>query len=602
MIQLLNLCNFSLNKVTKIVFLSALFNSSLFASSDIYKHIEKIELYNDIYWSKLLHYRNAKSEVDSDNFFISKNGKTNLKEELLETINTLTSGTNNTLCRFPLRVKWLNEKIPTLKENIKNYECKDLDLYKKEIDAKYATLVFPASHINSPASMYGHTFLRLSGNEKTPLIGNAVNYSAQTNESNGFIFAYKGIFGGYKGKYSILPYYKKIKEYNNLEQRDIWEYDLNLTKEDVERIALHSYELKDSYSFYHFFLENCSYNLLWLLEIARSDLDLISTFKLKAVPLDTIKILKKYKLIKESKFRHSKMTKMKHILNNEIKNKEYLLDYLNDKNVLFEKLTLDDKVAYLDLKIGHLQYKRSKNKLSQKDYIKKYLGLLKQRSTLDKVSDYKIKKPFNPLYSHDSARLKTSYNSDDSYELGIKPVYSDIYDISDGYLSGAYINFFDLTIKKDHKRLFIDKFTILDIKSLSPRDIVFKPISWGIEASYERFKSENDYFKLRPEVGFTYGNDKSFLYMMLHSNLYNKIGDNLYSLGSSVGVVSNYFKDIKLGLSYSFDKYNKSFDNNIFEAFTTYKINKSVSFNLKYLNDDLQRKRDITQVSLFYYF
>ncbi len=576
----------------------------MFSSTIINSQIENTKLYNNTYWSKLFHYRNNKSEIASDNFFISKNGKTNLKEELFETIAALKKGEKNVLCRFPLRVQWLKEKLPSLKNEIKYYECKDLDLYIKEINAKYASLIFPSAHINSPASMYGHTFLRIGGNEKTPLIANAVNYGAQTEETNGLVFAYKGIFGGYQGKFSILPYYKKIKEYNNLEQRDIWEYDLNLNPKEVFKIALHSYELKDSFSYYHFFLENCSYNLLWLLEVADEKLDLIHQYKLKAVPLDTIKILTSYNLIKDSKFRPSKMAKMKHILNNEIKIKKDLHDYLNNDIPLNENLSFSDKVSYLDLKIEYLQYLRSENKVEQKIYIKKYLNLLKQRSVFNKISKYEIKKPKNPLYSHDSAKANFTYSSDDSFEFGIKPVYSDIYDVSDGYLDGAYIDFFNLNIKKDNDKTFIDKFTLLKIKSLSKRDIIFKPISWAIELSYERFKSEEDYLKIKPEFGFTYGNEDIFVYSLLHTNLYNKLNDNLYSIGTSIGLISNTFNNIKLGFDYSYDKYNKGFDNKVLEVFSTYKVSKNTALNLKYINDDYEQleKRDKVSISLFYYF
>ena len=602
MILLLSICNSFLNKVTKIILLSSLFISYSFSSTATEDFIKKNKLYNDSYWSKLLHYKNGKSEVDSNNFFISKNGKTDLKKELLETIDSLQNGTNNTLCRFPLRVKWLKEKIPNLESKIKKYQCKDLDLYLKEINAKFASLIFPTSHINSPASMYGHTFLRLSGDEKTPLLGNAVNYAAQTEETNGLIFAYKGLFGGYKGKYSILPYYKKIKEYSNLEQRDIWEYKLDLSQEEVEKIALHSYELKDAYSFYYFFLENCSYNLLWLLEVARDDLELVNNFYLKAAPLDTIKILKKYDLIKQSDYRYSKMTKMKHILDNEILNKNYIKSFVKENKELPTSLSLKDKAAYLDLKIEYTQYLRSKNKIEKKDYLKKYLKLLKQRSKISIVSDYEIKKASNPLFSHDSARVSLTYNSDKTYELSGKPVYSNIYDISYGYLDGAYIDFFDLNLKKDDDRVFIDKFKILDISSLSKRDELFKPLSWGIELSYERFKSQEDYMKLKPSFGVTYGNENYFIYALGQSKAYNKLGDNLLSLGSKIGFVANKFEDIKLGLSYEYDKYNKGFKNRNFEVFSTYKIDENLSLNLKYINDNLIKQRDISSFSLFYYF
>ncbi len=378
MTQLLNICNFFCRKVKYLILTFLLLTFA--HSSETLTFIEQIKLYENPYWSKLLHYRNGVSEIDSSNFFISNDGKRELKKELFETINALENGTQNILCRFPLRVSWLKENIPTLKDKIITYECKELDEFLSLIDAKYVTMVFPTAHINSPASMYGHTFLRVSSNNETPLISNAINYAAATDETNGLIFAYKGLFGGYEGRYSILPYYEKIKEYNNLEQRDIWEYDLALTQEEINRLVLHTFELKDSYSDYFFFKENCSYNVLWLLEIARKDLDLVSKFDFKTVPLDSIKVLLEYDLIKGTNFRYSSMRKMKYILNEKIKNKEYLKVFVNEDIPINGSLSIEDKISYLDFKILYLQYQRANSEYNKEEYLKKYLQLLKQIS------------------------------------------------------------------------------------------------------------------------------------------------------------------------------------------------------------------------------
>ena len=551
-----------------------------------------------------MHYTNGKSEIDSHNFFISKDGKTDLKKELFETINSLKNGKNNVLCRFPLRVKWLKENIPSLEKEIVIYPCAQLDEYISSIDAKYVTMVFPTAHINSPASMYGHTFLRVSSNEDTPLISNAINFAAKTDDTNGFIFAYKGLFGEYEGRYSILPYYEKIKEYNNLEQRDIWEYDLDLTQEQIDRLVLHAFELKDSYSDYFFFKENCSYNILWLLEVSRNDLDLVSHFTFKTVPLDSIKILKSFNLIKDSRFRYSNMGKMKNILEKKIENKEYLKAFINENKPLNESLSTDDEISYLDFKILYLQYQRANNEYDKKEYLNKYLQLLKERSSYSKASSYDIKTPFNPLDSHDSAKVSFFYDSADSFELGLKPVYTDIYDISDGYLEGAYIDFFDLNIKKTKdENIKLDKFTLLKINSLAQQDMIFKPFSWGIDLGYEYFKDQNDYLKIKPETGLTFGNEKNFIYTMIGSNLYYKNSDQLYSVGTSIGFITNQFEDIKLGIKCSYDKYNKSLENNEVEIFATYKIERNVALNIKYINDDLYTdNKERIKAGIFYYF
>ncbi|AGR76717.1 hypothetical protein A7H1H_0393 [Aliarcobacter butzleri 7h1h] len=597
-----NTSNFIERGIKYFILISLFFSAS--NSLELKNYIEEYKLYENSYWAKLLHYRNGISEIDSTNFFISNNGKEDLKEELFETINSLETGTNNVLCRFPLRVEWLKQNIPTLEEKIVPYSCEELDKFLELTDAKYVTMVFPTAHINSPASMYGHTFLKVGGDKETPLISNAINYAAKTDEKNGLIFAYNGLFGGYEGRYSIMPYYEKIKEYNNLEQRDVWEYDLNLSQEEINKLVLHTWELKDSYADYYFFKENCSYNVLWLLEIARPSLDLVSYFDFKAIPLDTIKILTKYDgLIVDSRYRYSNLKKMKHILNEEIENKEFLKAYINDEIELPDSLSQSDKISYLDFKIAYTQYQRSEDGTEKKEYIKNYLKLLKERSSYKQTRTYNIKSPLDPLISHDSARIGLFYDSNDSFETSIKPAYNDMYDIVDGYLQGAYIDFFELNFKKQKdKDVKLDRFTLIKIKSYSPQDMIFKPISWGIDAGYEHFKDEDDYFKIKPEVGVSFGNDKDFIYSMLGSNIYYKGNDQLYSAGVNIGFITNRIENFNIGVNYTYDKYNKSLENNQFEAFTTYKVHRNLALNLKYINDDLYEKQDRVKVGVMFYF
>ncbi|WP_323586574.1 Lnb N-terminal periplasmic domain-containing protein [Aliarcobacter butzleri] len=597
-----NTSNFIERGIKYFILISLFFSAS--NSLELKNYIEEHKLYENSYWAKLLHYRDGISEIDSTNFFISNNGKEDLKEELFETINSLETGTNNVLCRFPLRVEWLKQNIPTLEEKIVPYSCEELDKFLELTDAKYVTMVFPTAHINSPASMYGHTFLKVGGDKETPLISNAINYAAKTDEKNGLIFAYNGLFGGYEGRYSIMPYYEKIKEYNNLEQRDVWEYDLNLSQEEINKLVLHTWELKDSYADYYFFKENCSYNVLWLLEIARPSLDLVSYFDFKAIPLDTIKILTKYDgLIVDSRYRYSNLKKMKHILNEEIENKEFLKAYINDEIELPDSLSQSDKISYLDFKIAYTQYQRSEDGTEKKEYIKNYLKLLKERSSYKQTRTYNIKSPLDPLISHDSARIGLFYDSNDSFEASIKPAYNDMYDIVDGYLQGAYIDFFELNFKKQKdKDVKLDRFTLIKIKSYSPQDMIFKPISWGIDAGYEHFKDEDDYFKIKPEVGVSFGNDKDFIYSMLGSNIYYKGNDQLYSAGVNIGFITNRIENFNIGVNYTYDKYNKSLENNQFEAFTTYKVHRNLALNLKYINDDLYEKQDRVKVGVMFYF
>ncbi|NTU73945.1 DUF4105 domain-containing protein, partial [Candidatus Roizmanbacteria bacterium] len=149
---------------------------------------------------------------------------------------------------------------------------------------------------------------------RSKLLSHAVNYSAITTETFGPLFAVKGLFGFYKGYFSILPYYGKLQEYSDIDQRDIWEYPLDLTKEETLKLLMHVYELDSIYSDYYFFDENCSFMLLSLLEAARPELRLSGEYwgrwSFWVIPADTIGAVRRAGLIDKVNYRPSQATRI----------------------------------------------------------------------------------------------------------------------------------------------------------------------------------------------------------------------------------------------------------------------------------------------------
>ena len=113
----------------------------------------------------------------------------------------------------------------------------------EQVDAVSVTLVFPAAYMNSPSSMYGHTFLRFDPRQSESgslWLSWALNFGANIDsDDSSLLYAYKGLFGGYPGQFNMMPYYRKIQEYNRMENRDMWEYPLNLAAEEVDQLLEH---------------------------------------------------------------------------------------------------------------------------------------------------------------------------------------------------------------------------------------------------------------------------------------------------------------------------------------------------------------------------
>ena len=164
--------------------------------------------------------------------------------------------------------------------------------------------------------MFGHTFLRFDRagqDEHTRLLSYAVNYGAVTGADNGVLFALYGLTGGYPGTYSIMPYHQLVRKYTDFENRDIWEYRLNLSAAEVRRLLEHLWELRGQYADYYFFDENCSYQLLFLLDVARPGSGLTDRFPLHAIPVDTVRaVLGQNDMLAGTVFRPSSRTRIEH--------------------------------------------------------------------------------------------------------------------------------------------------------------------------------------------------------------------------------------------------------------------------------------------------
>lgn len=255
-------------------------------------------------WHRLMHYTSnlitpgVHGLADARRFYLAPDGKTNPQSELEATLASFfsdvqeTDTKQNPQCAFIARYHWLDSRLSFDPVRMHRQPCRRFREWRETLNPLGVTLIFPTAYINNPSSMYGHTLLRIDAkdqDEKTRLLGYAINYAANTDETNGVAFAINGLFGGYPGTFSIMPYYLKVREYSDMENRDVWEYELNLSPEEVDRLLMHAWELGPIYFDYYFFDENCSYYLLELLEAARPDLDLTSKFRWWAIPSDTVR-------------------------------------------------------------------------------------------------------------------------------------------------------------------------------------------------------------------------------------------------------------------------------------------------------------------------
>ncbi len=471
-----------------------------------------LHLADERLWRILLHYPEGASAslIDDPAFFISKDGKFSPESELAATLKGMFASAplndNHTLCRYPARSEWLQQQLAIDTSRLPKPDCAGLNTYLATVNPQSASLMFPAAYMNSPASMFGHTYLRIDSDYRSELLSYAVNYSAKTDESNGMVYAWKGVFGLYKGYFSLLPHYAKIREYSGMEHRDIWEYRLNLTREEVRRMALHVWELRERYSDYYFFDENCSYNLLFLLDSARPTAKLTAFRTPLVVPLDTIAHVRKAGLVTSTCFRSSQGDRIRSIaaeLNSDDIDRAIALSRtFHPTQPSQEPSTPERRAKVLDLAVELLQHDYDKQRISQEDYSSRLLQLLRERSRLPSPktsSSPGDAKPVEPDQGHSSARVTIGFGADRGrgfVEAGIRPGYHSLDDPGAGYPEGAQIQFLNTLVRyypgREHVRL--QQLDLVDIVSLASYDRIFRRVSWKVTAGFTRIvnRSGND--------------------------------------------------------------------------------------------------------------
>ncbi len=356
-------------------------------------------------WLDLGHYRpdllgpGHTSLIDSPGFFNAERGKTDPQAELEATLAAFFAPPDaaqgqHPQCAFVARYRWLRSALDFDPARLPEQPCPQFDAWLEEIAPERVTLVFPSAYLNNPSSMFGHTLLRLDREgqtERTRLLAYAVNYGAVTGEDAGIMFAVHGLTGGYRGTYAVLPYHAMVRQYTDYENRDIWEYELSLSPAETLRLTEHLWELRDQYANYFFFDENCSYQLLFLLDVARPGMRLTDSFPLHAIPADTVRaVVAQDGMVERTVFRPSSRTVIEHRLGQLGAGERTLVDDLaNGRRPLddpaVEALAPARRAAVLELAAEFVSYQMRTGERSRDEAAPLALQLLAARSRIAAV-------------------------------------------------------------------------------------------------------------------------------------------------------------------------------------------------------------------------
>jgi hypothetical protein len=467
----------------------------------------RAKLADDREWQLLLHYREnifggQTSEQDDPGFFMSPDGKTDPQAELDATLKQFFSdelvgrSKQPAQCAFIARYHWLRERLKFDDSRLQKMPCQRFDRWFNEFEAQSITLIFASAFLNNPASMFGHTFLRIDQKgqtEQTRILAYTINYAAYVPPDAGIAYPILGIFGGYSGYFSTYPYYLKVQEYRDFENRDIWEYRLNFTENQVRRLLMHAWELGNAAFDYFFFKENCSYHLLALLEYADPTLHLTDEFLFWTVPAETVRLIaSKPGLVSSIAYRPSRSNVIRRKRESLSFHERALADRITqDLGALmspeFAQLSLTRKAFLLDLASDYLRYRMDTADSPPPDLKEQNRAILTARSQLRIPSEPFSIVPFakQPELGHKTSRASvgSGWRNDDTFEeFTVRAGYHDLLDPEIGYTPDAQIELASISLRHYNRadQTRIERATLANVMSLSPMDSLFHMPSWKI--------------------------------------------------------------------------------------------------------------------------
>ena len=401
------------------------------------------------------------------------------------------------------------------------------------MEFKNISVIFTSPRYNSPGSIFGHTFLRLN----TTTIPYAINYAAIVPKNiNNIIYAYKGINGYFKSRYKLLPYARKDYEYRYEEARDLLEFKINLSKDQMENILFHLYEIKDVTQNYYFLSRNCSSELLKLLDLADENINLTSQLSTRTVPIDIIYMLDSNNLLNKPKRYISKIkifyNLTKKLSSNNLKmiknianGNMAISEFKNNKNI--DNKTRDTIILAT---IKYIEIKALKNSFDQKAASKLF------RLTQLEIK-YKIKSKYN-----DGVKLKRNPITNKTHKLyigtriqdknkeqliGYRYLYSNKNDLINDDKGYGTIELLDIALRYKEDKLTLEKLLLLNLEAQPPSNNFFLEPTVSIQLGSKRLSYFND-------------------------NLYSYID---YAKGINYQIKNNFFFRTELGLGfYRYDK------------------------------------------------
>ena len=466
-------------------------------------------------WLNLLHYDRGKSLIpSSSSYFFSEHGAAQPEAEgqaclekfwgrTCSSSDALTLADDDLRCRFPARYTFLARELGVAQPADVALQCPELGRWLSGINPIGLSLVFPGSYMNNPASMFGHTLLRIDSAEFSPddpLLAAGVGFTADAGTERGIGYAAKGLWGAYPGYFTASPYYVQANMYGSLEDRDIWEYPLDLSREEATFFLLHVWELRKVGIPYYFLRRNCAFQLLAMLQVLRPEIDLTGRHRYWTLPVETVRQLDEAVGFRSSPvYRPSLSSRIQRAAKPLPGNLRKLGAALGrDSAALngsaFERLSPEMQSCVLDLAMLYNTYLHVKQPEQRKPSptVQHELATLRSSLPACNLQGTDVRNPVRPDQGHPSMRFSAGIGEHDGdlyLSLGGRPVLHDILDPAQGYIPGTGIELLDAELRyfPSLHRMRLESLDLITLQSTNPLEPLPGRPAWKVRLGLRRF-------------------------------------------------------------------------------------------------------------------
>jgi hypothetical protein len=561
----------------------------------IIKTATEKNLHKSYIWKSLLQVTNDKVTIKDPSFILSRDNFS-LENELVKTIQSFFDVPNDShkhpICRFPARFYWIKSELGLDDGIFPAVRCPEFEEYLNRAPAEKIYVVFVSENVSQPSSMMGHVFLKLSGHDhKSNYVEHAVSFYTIIDSANIPLLIIKSTITGMNGFFSLLPYREQIKRYLEVEDRNVWEYELDLSEKNKKLIYYHIWELRDLKMNYLFTGYNCAtviYNILSL----SSENFLKDKHRLWITPKDVVKTANRNNLIIGTKIIPSdkwNIRMLSEALDNDSVDRTY--DLFKNKN--FEHVELSDDIT---------------KRLYQGELIRSYSNYLYTQAKIDKKELNTINNeinratekdmPSNSTYYIDLSQYKSPLKTFDDSQLGLGyrrgngrnymklyflPASNSLTDDNREYFNENFLKLGEISVLLTEKSIKLESFQLYAMKSLIPWNKFVKGISGefrlGLEEHYDKELKNHLAMNASGGIGLTKKISADInTYLLMNAGLGYGKSHFYLSAYPEVGATIYEILNMKTNLSYKYI-YNQLGSNDFYHNFD---ITQSVFWHKKF--------------------